>query len=127
MYVNYGDKDFFQCGILVDSDHSDSEFDILYCRPYDDSEDLYQFADCKVDLTDTWIKKKEVMNFIGMKEEPQNNEDRIRLAIGCIDYYGPENFGAINYAYDWARMTREDISSILKCRLIASDNLDISW
>lgn len=124
MYVNYGDKDFFERGRLVDSEHSDSVMDILVCEPYSDEEDLYQFGECSVDITDNWINKKAVMDFIGMSVE---SFDPISYAMGCIDYYGMENFGAISYAYDYAHMTREDIKDILKYRLIASDNLNIVW
>ena len=44
MYINYGDRNFFECGILVDAEHSDTEIKILYCRPLDDAEDLFLFA-----------------------------------------------------------------------------------
>ena len=124
MYVNYGDKDFFERGILVDAEHSDTEFPILYCMPYPDEEDLFQFGDCRVDITDSWIKKQDVMNYIGMKE---TKFDPVLFAIGCIEYYGAENFGASSYAYDWRQMKRRDIEEMLKYRLIASDNLDITW
>ena len=124
MYINYGDKDFFERGRLVDSEHSDSVIDVLVCNPYDDEEDLYQFGDCSVDVTDSWIDKQAVMDFLGMNFETFNP---VEYAIGCIDFYGMENFGAGSYAYDYARMTREDISDILKYRLIATDNLDIVW
>ena len=29
MFVNYGDRNFFEYGVLVDTDHSDTEFPIL--------------------------------------------------------------------------------------------------
>lgn len=124
MYVNYGDKDFFDYGVLVDTEHSDTEFPILYCMPYPDEEDLFQFGDCRVDITDSWIEKQAVMNHIGMKEAEFNPA---LFAIGCISYYGAVNFGAQSYAYDWSRMKRQEIEEILKHRLIANDNLDITW
>lgn len=124
MYVNCGDKDFFERGRLVDSEHSDSVMDILVCNPYSDEEDLYQFGECSVDITDDWIDKQAVMDFLGMDSDSFNP---IEYAIGCIDYYGMENFGACNYVYDYTRMTKEDIKDILKYRLIATDNLDIVW
>lgn len=124
MYVNYGDRNFFENGILVDTEHSNTEFPILYCVPYSDEEDLYQFGDCTVDITEPWIDKPSVLKNIGMTE---GNFDPVSYAIGCIDYYGAENFGAQSYAYDWRRMTQAEIMEILKHRLIASDNLDIIW
>ena len=32
MYVNYGDKDFFEHGRLVDAEHEDNIYDILCCK-----------------------------------------------------------------------------------------------
>lgn len=124
MYMNYGDKDFFEHGILVDAEHSDTEFPILHCMPYPGEEDLFQFGDCRVDITDSWIEKQAVMDYIGMKKA---EFDPVQFAIGCIMYYGAENFGALSYAYDWRQMKRRDIEEILKYRIIASDNLDITW
>ena len=54
MYVNYGDKDFFEHGRLVDAEHEDNIYDILCCNPYPDEPGLFQFGHCKVDITDTW-------------------------------------------------------------------------
>lgn len=124
MYINYGDKNFFERGRLVDSEHSDSVLDILVCDPYDDEEDLYKFGECSVDITDSWIDKQAVMDFLGMDSDSFNP---IEYALGCIDFYGIENFGACNYTYDYMHMRKEDIKDILKYRLIATDNLDIVW
>jgi hypothetical protein len=121
MYINYGDVNFFEYGCLVDAEHSDTEIKVLYCRPYDDVEDLFLFADCEVDITDSWIDRKQVMDYLGMTEE---NFDAIQFAIGCIDYYGVENFSS---PYGGYRFSREDIEEQLKHYLIASDNLDITW
>lgn len=124
MYVNYGDVNFFEHGILVDTEHSNTVFAILHCMPYPDEKDLFQFGDCRVDITDSWIKEQEVMDYIGMK---RTAFDPVQFAIGCIEYYGAENFGASSYAYDWCQMKRQDIKKILKYRMIANDNLDITW
>lgn len=69
MYVNYGDKDFFEHGRLIDAEHEDNVYDILCCNPYTDEPDLFQFGHCRVDVTDAWIDRKAVMAFIGMPEE----------------------------------------------------------
>ena len=124
MYVNYGDRNFFEYGILVDTEHSDTVFSILYCRPYDGEEDRYLFAECEVDIEDSWIDKAKVMAYIGMDGK---NWDPVEYAIGCIEYYGAENFGGNNYAYDFTNMDKSGICEILRHRLIASDNLDIVW
>lgn len=121
MYVNYGDKNFFEYGMLVDAEHSDTTFDILYCRPFDDEEDSFLFASCQVDITDSWIAKNSVMDYIGMDAK---KFDAIQFAIGCIEYYGVENFSS---PYEGYQHNREYIESVLKHHLIASDNLDITW
>ena len=121
MYKNYGDKNFFEYGLLVDDEHSDTEFDILICRPYSDEEDLYQFAQVHVDITDTWIDKNAVLSYAGLADE----SDAIAYAIACLEYYGPENFGADSYGvtYDWRRMDKASILNELKGYLIAWDDL----
>ena len=125
MYINYGDRNFFEYGMLVDSEHSDTEFDIIFCRPYDDEEDLYQCGQVTVDINDSWIDKEEVESYIDSKKE----DDPIQFAIGCLEYYGAENFGADDFwAYEnWRYMTKESIYKKLRNYLIASDNLDIEW
>lgn len=121
MYVNYGDRNFFEHGILVDTEHSDTVVAIIWCMPYCDEEDAFQFAECEVDVSDSWIKRDEVMGFIGMGKD---DFDLARFAIGCVEYYGVENFSS---PYDGYTHDRAYIEGILKHRLIASDNLDITW
>lgn len=123
MYKNYGDRDFFEMGILVDTEHSDTVFPMLRCMPYSDEEDLFQFGELEVDINDSWINEKAVSDFCGSTKA----EDPVGFAIGCTDYYSWDNFGAISYAYDWTRMSRDAIKDILKYRTIALDNLNISW
>lgn len=64
------------------------------------------------------------MAFIGMSEETY---DPALFALGCVDYYSWDNFGAADYgcSYDWWRMERDAICDILKGYLIAYDNLEI--
>lgn len=126
MYINYGDRNFFENGCLVDTEHSDTEFPMILCMPYSDEDDLYQMAEVKVDITDDWIERDRVMDFIGMTEETYNP---VQFAIGCTEYYSWEDFGARDCYpnYDWRHMRKEDICEILKHRLIASDDLDIVW
>lgn len=121
MYISCGDVDFFEYGVLVQNNR-DNEYDIIFCRPiYDLSEELYYFGEVTVDLDNTWMDKSAVLDFIGMNNE---NYNEINFAIGCLEYYGAENFGTDfqNWQY-----TRNEIKDILKHRLIASDNLNIEW
>lgn len=123
MYINYGDKNFFDFGILIDTEHSDTVFPMLLCMPYSDEEDLFQFGDVEVDIDDLWIDEKAVSDFCGSDKEI----DPVGFAIGCTNYYSWDNFGAMNYGYDWQRMDKNAIKEILKHRLIASDALDVCW
>lgn len=110
-FKNYGDRDFLNYGILV-SEQSDSEFRILMCRPYDevdpnDGQIHYQFADMTVDINDSWIKEDRVAKYAGVDKA----KDPIRFAVACVEYYGPENFGAdgYSYQYDWRDCTKEEV------------------
>ena len=120
MYRNYGDRDFYEYGILVDESASaDSIFEMLLCRPYaalkrvgeglrwssSDTEDMYQFARVSVDISDSWIDKAAVMSYAGMCEE---DFDPLHFAIACTDYYSWDNFGA-DYSRDWQHMTKADV------------------
>lgn len=126
MFINYGDTNFLEHGVLVDSEHSDTEFEMLRAEPYSDVEDQWQFARLSVDITDSWIDRKAVMDYIGMTEE---SFDPIQFAIGCTDYYSWENYGADDYgtSYDWRHVDKETIYSVLRNELIASDNLKMPW
>lgn len=123
MYINYGDRNFFEHGRLADAEHSDTDIALLVCDPYDGEDDLYQFGDITVCTDDSWIDRDAVMSCIGMAEE---DYDPVLFAIGCADYYGIENFGP-GYGYDWQHMHRADIEEILKHRMIATDGLDVCW
>lgn len=118
-WVNYGDVDFFEYGTLV-SQENETEFRILRCLPYSDHEDMFQFADLHVDISDTWIDRAAVENWADCNRETAP----IWYAIACTDYYSWENFGAINYAWDWQHMTRKEIEEILKSRGIHWQNID---
>jgi hypothetical protein len=124
MYRNYGDIDFFEYGILIDTEHSDTEFEMLLCRPYPDEEDFFQFAEVTVDITDDWMDREAIMDYIGMTED---KFDPVEYAIGAIEYYSWDNFGAGLYDADWTRVNRDYIEEYLRHRLIASDNLHITW
>lgn len=119
MYINYGDKNFWKYGCLVDSEHSDTCFDILYCNPICDEDDLYYFGNCQVDITDTWIDRNVVLHYIGMTED---TFDAVQFAVGCIEYYGIANFCSPPIYY-----SRAEIEQILKHKIIANDNLEITW
>ena len=62
IFANYGDKNFLEYGTAVEvyiNDQltvidTDEEIRTLYCRPFDD-DDVYLFADCTVNINDTWI------------------------------------------------------------------------
>ena len=121
MFKNYGDRNFLQYGCLVDNEHNENEVRVLYCRPFDEpnpetGEIEYLFADCTVCVDDDWIDRKSVMDYIGMTDETY---DEIQYAIGCIEYYGVQDFnGGENRVYN-----ADEIKKELRCYLIAWDNL----
>lgn len=100
IFANYGDKNFLEYGTAVEvyiNDQlaivdTDDEIRILYCRPFDD-DDVYLFADCTVNINDTWIDKKAIMEFSGLDKISTVNE-QIQFAIACIEYYGVDNFSS---------------------------------
>ena len=114
MFVNYGDVDFFEYGVLVESDSTDTEVHIIYCVPSSDEENMFFFANCIVDTDDDWIEREDVMKFNGMNSE---EFDPIRFAIGCIEYYGAENFSS---PYDGYTFNREEIEEML-------ENMGVTW
>lgn len=52
MYINYGDKVFFEYGCLVDAEHEEGVYHILCCNPYPDEPDQFQFGECEVGSRD---------------------------------------------------------------------------
>lgn len=108
MYINYGDVDFFEEGILLEKE-SETEFRIIRCLPYSDHEDMFQFAELLVDIDDAWIDRADVENYADCKKEISPE----CYAIACTEYYSWDNFGASNYFWDWQHMTRKEIEEIL--------------
>ena len=127
MYKNYGDRDFFSYGMLVDCDHSDTEFNVLFCSPVyevsENGEELFMFADCLINIEDPWIDKQAVMSFSCLGKD-YYDQDKVMFAIDCITYYGAENFSS---PYDGYLFTRKEIEDRLGHYLIATDNLDVTW
>lgn len=107
-WKNYGDVDFFEYGTLV-SQESETEFRILRCLPYSDHEDMFQFADLHVDISDTWIDREWVESYTDCNRETEP----LRYAIACTDSYGWDNFGADYNPWNWQHMTRPVIMEIL--------------
>jgi len=91
-WENYGDKNFWEYGQLVRRHWAEKqdEYDVIVCQP-SDKNGKYLVACCYVDITDTWIDKKAVMEFSDTKGLV-NETDKIAFALGCIAYYGVHNF-----------------------------------
>lgn len=117
-WINYGDVDFFEYGTLVHQE-SETEFRILRCLPYSDHEDMFQFADLHVDISDTWIDRAAVEKYADLNRETTPSG----YAVACTDYYSWENFGAVNYSWDWQHMTRKEIMEILTGYGIDPENI----
>lgn len=125
MYKNYGDKNFFEHGVLVDTEHSDTVFDIIRCEPYCDTDDLYMCAAISVDTEDDWIDRNRVMDFIGMTDE---TFDPVQFAIGCTEYYDWGNFGAYDFdpRYNYECMSKQDCLAVLSGYLVDYSELEVA-
>lgn len=119
MYKNYGDYDFFKYGTLVEEEKKDEIYNIILCRPYFDDNNVFKYGKATVDITEDWLDKNQIMDYIGITEE---NFNSIQFAIGCTEYYNLVNFGLYESNY-----TREEIKENLKNYEISSDNLHIIW
>lgn len=122
MYENYGDKNFFELGRLVQIEN-DHEFDVIVCEEAtelvdNDGNELFPFAFCHIDINDDWIDRNAVMNYGGMTEE---NFNPIHYAIDCISWYGVINFGD---GYDYK--LRSDIKNLLQNYDIDFENVELS-
>ena len=121
MFKNYGDRNFLEYGVLVDDEHEEDEIRVLYCLPLEElnsytGEQQYLFAAVVVCIDDEWIDREDVMTFIGMTNE---SYDEIQFAIGCVEFYGIEEFsGGQTYVYN-----ADEIKKELNGYLIAWDNL----
>ena len=94
MYKNYGDVNFFDYGVLVEvNKNNENEFDIIKCTPDCDTENNYLFTTDCIDITDSWINKREVCSYIGLRDFSIDYtvEEKILLAIGVVEYYGTQN------------------------------------
>ena len=66
MFKNYGDRDFFEEGILIEQ-QSPSQFTLLRCNPIPDQENRYEFARLDVDLDDDWMDKQALRDYAGLE------------------------------------------------------------
>ena len=87
-FYNVGDVDFLEHGMLA-KQIGDTQFEFILCTPISGrSEDAYMAGMATVDISDSWISHDDIKRFIG-----DSNCTDLRLAIGCLDYYGWEEFG----------------------------------
>lgn len=92
MFVNYGDKDFYENGLLVDDAVGlDGEVRVIVCMPCSYLKDRYLFADCYVNTTDSWIDK-DVINIDNISGCGSENALK---ALACIEHYGVHEFAEV--------------------------------
>ena len=122
MYKNFGDRNFFEYGILLDNDHSDTEFSILFCTPLFEEDEsgnqLYLFADCYVDIMSEWFDLEAIESCCGSWD---SNES---LAIAALNYYGSDEFS--DY-YETGIFTAEEIVEKLRKYFVDYSNLVLAW
>ena len=114
MYKNYGDINFFEYGVLVEEEKKDEIYNVILCRPYFDDDNVFQYGQVTIDITENWLDKNQIMDYIGITE---NNFNPIQFAIGCTEYYNLVNFGLYKSDY-----TKEEIKEDLRNYEISSDN-----
>ena len=122
MYKNFGDKNFFEYGILLDNDHSDTQFPILFCAPLCEEDEngnqLYHFADCYVDVDSEWFDFDAIESCCGSWD---SNES---LAIAALNYYGSNEFSD---SWGDTIFTAEEIVEKLRNYHIDYSNLVLTW
>lgn len=118
MYKSYGDKNFFDYGVLVEFVETDeleqNEFRIITCNPDDDEDNNYLIGNTFIDIRDTWINKEDVCKYSGLRNYSidYTDEERLRLAIATIEYYGVENSGG---KAKW--MTKNEAIDYINCKI----------
>ncbi len=100
-YENYGDVNPTEQGGIWVKKEGKSEFSIIKNDP-----ERMEYYILEVNITDDWIEREKVKNFIGMKD---NEFDEVWFAIGCTDYYNYLNFGE-KYEY----RDEEELKEILE-------------
>ena len=110
MYKNYGDVNFFEYGRLVEKAEDINCFSVLVCNYVyirKDSERCFQFDNCYVDISDSWIDVDAVESYAECSKESEPE----LFAIACIDYYGVRNFGGTAYYVFTKSELKEKIKS----------------
>lgn len=93
VFENYGDVNFLDGGCVVaqDPDNSSCYYvitcDFVYDTPGDHH---YLIQNCYVDISDDWIDVTDVQNTTRYDQE----SNPMGFAVGCVEYYGGQNFGA---------------------------------
>lgn len=119
MYYNYGNRDFFSNGMLVE--RGDNTDNLILCEPNGD--DTYRFASIHVDWTADWIDVNELDDRLGhVLDLPFF--DSMEAVIECTKMYPWDRFG-IDYDGDWQHMTRDQIYAELGKYKIAWEELNI--
>lgn len=92
MYKNYGDENFFEYGVLMEKEkESEDVYNIIICQPDYLNENSYLFSACSIDINDTWIDKKSVLEYSGLEEFGKNLKEETALAV--VEHYGAYNCG----------------------------------
>ena len=113
MFKNYGDVNFFEYGRLVEKTEDTNCFNVLVCNyvcDCTDPERCFQFDNCYVDISDSWIDVDAVESYADCNKE---NEPEL-FAVACIDYYGRENFDGTMYYNENQLYTESEIREQLK-------------
>ena len=89
-WKNFGDVNPLDHGGIWVQKESETCYRIVKFYPEESEENPSQFQSLYVDISEKWIEKESVMDYIGMTEK---DFDPIQYAIGCTEYYSCQNFG----------------------------------
>lgn len=105
MYENYGDVNFFDTGILVETTEDENEFNIITCGQVADIENTYLFGSVQINITDSWIDKHGVCSYCGLRDVSidYTDEEKLQFAIGVVSYYGNHCGG------EWKTLSKNEI------------------
>ncbi len=113
MWTNYGDVNFIEYGGCLIKPHWTEEelkkfpelsnmYDVFYLHTeVGDDGDKKAAVLCTVDISDTWINKKDILYAIGLeklKDKPMEEIMKPELwAKEIVEYYGPFVFDGVAY------------------------------
>ncbi|MEO2202352.1 hypothetical protein ABGV42_01195 [Paenibacillus pabuli] len=106
-WVNYGDVNPIENGGIFVQQDGATTFKIIKLF-FDDNLGKNVLWDMYVDVSDNWIDRKAVNDYGNLQQNAVDYDTR--LAIECISYYAPDNFGCTENVFLELEETAEYLS-----------------